>query len=123
LSRLQYVFNQSGKKENEHAGQQGNFITIEKRQQELAGIKTDTVKFKKHFSASSIIGTVAIDEEQVKTISSRVKGRIDKLFIKTQAYILKMETRFTAFTANNYKPMKRNILSLSEKSKNKWNIC
>jgi Cu(I)/Ag(I) efflux system membrane fusion protein len=37
------------KKENEHAGQQGNFITIDKHQQELAGIETDTVVVKKHY--------------------------------------------------------------------------
>ena len=76
------------KKENIQIGQQGNFITIDKRQQELAGIKTDTVRVRNISSASSIIGTVAIDEEQVKTISSRVKGRIDRLFIKTTgAYV------------------------------------
>lgn len=34
------------KNENEHAGHQGNFITIDKRKQELAGIKTDTVKLR-----------------------------------------------------------------------------
>mgnify|MGYP007117610023 FL=1 len=32
------------RKENKHLGQEGNFITIDKRQQELAGIKIDTVK-------------------------------------------------------------------------------
>ena len=67
------------KKENKHASKQGNFITIEKQQQQLAGIKTDTVKFQNIFSSSTILGTVAIDEEQVTIISSRVKGRIDKL--------------------------------------------
>jgi hypothetical protein len=42
------------KQNNEHAGQQGNFITIDKRQQELAGIKTDTVKLRNITSASTI---------------------------------------------------------------------
>lgn len=76
------------KKDNEHAGHQGNFITIDKRKQELAGIKTDTVRLRNITSASIIVGTVTIDEEQVKTISSRAKGRIEKLFVKnTGAYI------------------------------------
>ncbi|MDO9187080.1 MAG: efflux RND transporter periplasmic adaptor subunit [Bacteroidia bacterium] len=76
------------KKKSVPEGQQGNFITIDKYKQELAGIKTDTVKFRNIFSASAIIGTVAVDEERVKIISSRAKGRIDKLFVKaTGGYI------------------------------------
>jgi Cu(I)/Ag(I) efflux system membrane fusion protein len=105
------------KKENIHAGQQGNFITIDKRQQELAGIKTDTVKFQKHFSASSIIGTVAIDEDQVKTISSRVKGRIDKLFIKTTGVYLKNGSPLYSIYSEQLQADGKEYLSLLEKSK------
>ena len=78
------------KKENEHAGLEGNFITIDKHQQELAGIETDTVRLRNITSASTIIGTIAIDEEQVKTISSRAKGRIDKLFVNSTGAYLKI---------------------------------
>lgn len=69
--------------EKSHAGHKGNFITLDERQQLLAGIETDTVKFNTIIPASTILGTVAIDEEQVSTISSRVKGRIEKLYIKS----------------------------------------
>ena len=62
------------KNENEHAGHQGNFITIDKRKQELAGIKTDTVKLRNITSASTIIGTVAIDDEQVKPSAAAQKA-------------------------------------------------
>lgn len=69
--------------EKSHEGHKGNFITLDERQQLLAGIETDTVKFNTIIPASTILGTIAIDEEQVTTISSRVKGRIEKLYIKS----------------------------------------
>jgi membrane fusion protein, copper/silver efflux system len=76
-------------KEKTHEDHKGNFITLNKRQQTLAGIETDTVKFRTLIPTSTILGTVAIDEEQVTTISSRVKGRIDKLYIKTSGEYLR----------------------------------
>jgi len=105
------------KKENIHAGQQGNFITIDKRQQELAGIKTDTVKARNISSASSIIGTVAIDEEQVKTISSRVKGRIDRLFIKTTGAYVKSGSPIYSIYSEQLQSEVKEYLSLLQKSK------
>ncbi|CAG0994992.1 Cation efflux system protein CusB [Flavobacteriales bacterium] len=105
------------KKENIHAGQQGNFITIDKRQQELAGIKTDTVKPRNIASTSSIIGTVTIDEDQVKTISSRVKGRIDKLFIKTTGVYLKNRSPLYSIYSEQLQADEKEYLSLLQKSK------
>ncbi len=105
------------KKENLHAGQQGNFITIDKRQQELAGIKTDTVKPRNIASTSSIIGTVTIDEDQVKTISSRVKGRIDKLFIKTTGVYLKSGTPIYSIYSEQLQSEEKEYLSLLQNSK------
>lgn len=105
------------KKENINAGQQGNFITIDKRQQELAGIKTDTVKSRNIASISSIIGTVAIDEDQVKTISSRVKGRIDKLYLKTTGVYLKSGSPIYSIYSEQLQSEEKEYLSLLEKSK------
>lgn len=105
------------KKENIHAVQQGNFITIDKRQQELAGIKTDTVKWRNIASISSIIGTVAIDEDQVKTISSRVKGRIDKLYVKTTGVYLKSGSSIYSIYSEQLQSDEKEYLSLLEKSK------
>lgn len=102
------------KQNNEHAQQAGNFITIEKKQQQLAGIKTDTVKFQNIFSSSTILGTVAIDEEQVTTISSRVKGRIDKLYIKTSGeYIRKGNPVYAIYSEQLFADVKE-FLALSE---------
>lgn len=105
------------KKENEHAGQEGNFITIDKHQQKLAGIETDTVRVRNITSASTIIGTVAIDEEQVKTISSRAKGRIDKLFVKSTGVYLKSGSPLYSIYSEQLQADEKEYLSLSEKSK------
>lgn len=105
------------KKESQHVEQQGNFITIDKRQQDLAGIKTDTIKMRSITSSSSIIGTVAIDEEQVKTISSRVKGRIDRLFIKTTGVYVKIGSPIYSIYSEQLQSEEKEYLSLLEKSK------
>jgi Cu(I)/Ag(I) efflux system membrane fusion protein len=106
------------KQNNEHAQQEGNFISIEKQQQQLAGIKTDTVKFQTIISASTILGTVAIDEEQVTTISSRVKGRIDKLYIKTSGEYIKKGNPVYAIYSEQLFSDEKEFLTLSEKKKN-----
>jgi Cu(I)/Ag(I) efflux system membrane fusion protein len=99
---------------NEHAQQEGNFITIEKQQQQLAGIKTDTVKFQTIIPASTILGTVAIDEEQVTTISSRVKGRIDKLYIKTSGEYIRKGNPVYAIYSEQLFADEKEFLVLSE---------
>lgn len=76
-------------KEKSHEGHKGNFVKLDRRQQTLAGIETDTVKSKIILPTSTILGMVAIDEEQIITISSRVKGRIEKLYIKTSGEYLR----------------------------------
>lgn len=105
------------KKENEHEGQQGNFITIDKHQLELAGIETDTVWLRKITSASTIIGTVAVDEEQVKTISSRSKGRIDKLFVNSTGIYLKSGSPLYSIYSEQLQAVEKEYLSLYKKSK------
>jgi Cu(I)/Ag(I) efflux system membrane fusion protein len=105
------------KKENEHDSLQGNFITISKHQQKLAGIETDTVKLRNITSASTIIGTVAVDEEQVKTISCRANGRIDKLFVKNTGVYLKSGSPLYSIYSEQLQADKKEYLSLIEKSK------
>lgn len=103
------------KQTNEHAKQEGNFISIEKQQQQLAGIKTDTVKFQTIVAVSTILGTVAIDEEQVTTISSRVKGRIDKLYIKTSGEYIRKGNPVYAIYSEQLFADEKEFLALSDK--------
>jgi len=105
------------RKEDGHAGGSGNFITIDKRPQELAGIETDTVRSRNISSAATIIGTVAIDEEQVKTISSRAKGRIDKLFVKSTGTYLKSGSPLYSIYSEQLQADEKEYLSLLAKAK------
>ncbi len=77
------------KVENSHQKHEGNFVTLDSRQQLLAGIKTATIKSGAINSVATILGTVALDEEQITKISSRVKGRIDKLYVRTLGEFVK----------------------------------
>jgi len=105
------------KKANLHEGHKGNFIVIEKQQQYLAGIKTDTVNFKTIIPASTMLGTVAIDEGLVRIISSRVKGRIDKLYIKTSGeYIRRGNPVYSIYSEQLFADEKE-FLALTEKKK------
>ncbi|QQS28975.1 MAG: efflux RND transporter periplasmic adaptor subunit [Sphingobacteriales bacterium] len=105
------------KNENEHVGHQGNFITIDLRKQKLAGIKTDTVRLRTITNLSTIIGTVAIDEEQVKTISSRAKGRIEKLFVKNTGVYTKSGIPLYSIYSEQLQADEKEYLTLFEKSK------
>lgn len=105
------------KKEKSHEGHKGNFITLDNRQQLLAGIETDTVKFNTILPASTILGTVSIDEEQVTTISSRVKGRIDKLYIKTSGEYLRKGNPVYSIYSEELLAEEKEFLALSEKKK------
>lgn len=106
------------KQNNQHLQHEGNFITIDKKQQQLAGIKTDTVKFQTIIPASTILETVAIDEEQVTTISSRVKGRIDKLYIKTSGEYIRKGNPVYAIYSEQLFADEKEFLALSEKRTN-----
>lgn len=103
------------KKEISHEGQKGNFITLDKRQQLLAGIETDTVNFKVIISASTILGKVAIDEEQVTIISSRVNGRIDKLYVKSSGEYVKKGNPIYSIYSEQLVAEEKEFLILSEK--------
>ncbi|MHA4845168.1 efflux RND transporter periplasmic adaptor subunit [Flavitalea antarctica] len=102
-------------KKNDHAEHAGNYITVEKRQQRLAGVETDTVKFRSIVPTSTILGTVAIDEEQVTTISSRVKGRIDKLYVKTTGEYLRRGNPVYGIYSEELFAGEKEFITLSEK--------
>ncbi len=59
-----------------------NIVILDARQQQLAGIITDTVKLNVINSGTDILGRVSLDETLVTSISSRVSGRIDNLLIR-----------------------------------------
>ncbi len=97
--------------------QPSNIVTLDKRQQKLAGIETDTIKFRTIFPQSTILGTVAIDEQLVRTISSRVKGRIDQLFTKTTGIFLQKGSPLYSIYSEQLLADEKEFLSLKDNTK------
>ncbi len=93
----------------------GNFITLGKRQQQLAGIEIDTAKLSIIVPTSTILGTIAVDEEQVTSISSRVKGRIDKLFVKSSGEYLRKGNPVYGIYSEELFADEKEFLALTEK--------
>lgn len=105
------------KKEKSNEVHKRNLITLDKRQQLLSGIEFDTVKSKTINSVSSILGIVAIDEDLVTTISSRVKGRIDKLYYKTSGENIRKGNPVYGIYSEELFAEEKEFLALSEKVK------
>lgn len=101
--------------ENLHIEHKGNFITLDARQQLLAGIETDTVKFRTFISAPTLLGIVGVDEEQVTVISSRVKGRIVKLFVKSPGEFIQNGNSIYSIYSEELFADEKEFLALSEK--------
>src|ERR1035438_3850880 len=59
-----------------------NEIRLSKTQEDLAGIRVDTVKVRPISEELVLTGTFAVNENNISVISSRINGRIDKLFYK-----------------------------------------
>lgn len=103
------------KTEKSHEGHEGNFITLTSRQQLLAGIETDTAKYQNIIPGVTILGTVAIDEEQVTSINSRVDGRIDKLFVKAQGGFIRKGAPLYGIYSEELLADEREFLALSDR--------
>ncbi len=60
-----------------------NEISLSQQQIQLGNISTQTISETKSSVAQSYTGILTINQEKIKTISSRAMGRIEKLFFKT----------------------------------------
>ncbi len=59
-----------------------NMIMISSRNEQYANIKVDTVRFKNMAEYTILSGTTNLDERRVTVITSRVRGRVDKVFVR-----------------------------------------
>ena len=57
-------------------------LTLTAHDRLVANIQIDTVKIRALFEETTLIGTAAVDERAINMISSRVTGRVDKLFVR-----------------------------------------
>lgn len=66
----------------EHQHEQ-NQIYLTVREQQLAGIMTDTAVVGEINVTKNLVGIVAVNENKTGYVSSRIKGRIERLFIRS----------------------------------------
>jgi membrane fusion protein, copper/silver efflux system len=74
---------------HDHVMKETNGIMLTDRQVELADIRMDTVKYSNIGQEMTFTGKVVADPDKEQVLSSRVGGRIDRLYFKTPGQIIK----------------------------------
>lgn len=59
-----------------------DMVTITKRDEQYANIRIDTVKIKTMAEYTTLLGTTSFDERKITVVTSRIRGRLDKLFVR-----------------------------------------
>ncbi|MBY0435087.1 MAG: efflux RND transporter periplasmic adaptor subunit [Cyclobacteriaceae bacterium] len=80
------------KQEQSHAGHgdaHEAMLSLTEQERLVANIQIDTAQVKTIFEETTLIGTAAVDERNINLVSSRVKGRIDKLFVRNPGTFVK----------------------------------
>lgn len=79
---------------NEHAGHETDqlpmkhdmesqaVVMLTAHEQRVANVTLDTVKKKRLSKTTMLLGTIAVNDNQVDVISARVRGRLDRLFVR-----------------------------------------
>lgn len=83
----------------EPTGKHSNMLSISDKDRLLANIKSESALVKTISEMTTLIGKTAIDERKVEVITSRVKGRLDKLFVvNTGEYVVKGQTLYSIYS-------------------------
>ncbi|OFY84517.1 MAG: hypothetical protein A3F72_14005 [Bacteroidetes bacterium RIFCSPLOWO2_12_FULL_35_15] len=71
-------------KPNEIGTQENNtIIELSAREQGLVNLNIETVRNKTIFETTTLLGKATVDENKISIISSRIKGRVESLFVRT----------------------------------------
>ena len=98
-----------------HSGHNKNIITLDSRQQQLAGIITDTVKLNIINPGTDILGKVSLDETLVTSINSRVSGRIDNLLIRASGEFIQKGSSLYEIYSEELLADEKEFILLTEK--------
>jgi Cu(I)/Ag(I) efflux system membrane fusion protein len=72
-----------------HGNEHEAMLSLTEQERVVANIQIDTAQIKTIFEETTLIGTAAVDERNINIVSSRVKGRIDKLFVRNPGTYVK----------------------------------
>lgn len=84
--------NKETEQHNSHAGEHDTMLSLTQAERQAANIRIDSAVVKTLYEETTLIGVAAPDELRVNVISSRVKGRIDKLFVRNPGEFVKSGT-------------------------------
>jgi membrane fusion protein, copper/silver efflux system len=72
-----------------HDGASDAMLTLSDQDRMVINLRIDTAVIKTMYEETTLIGTAAVDERTINVISSRVKGRVDKLFVRNPGTYVK----------------------------------
>lgn len=72
-----------------HTREHDTMLSLSQAERQAANIRIDSAVIKPLYEETTLIGVAVPDELQVNVISSRVKGRIDKLFVRNPGEFVK----------------------------------
>jgi len=74
-------------------------ITLTSRDEKHANIHIDTIRTKVMAEYSTVLGTANFDQRKISVITSRIRGRLDRLFVRNpQQYIKKGEPLYAIYS-------------------------
>ncbi len=72
-----------------HGGEHESMLTLSEQDKLLAGIRSDSAVVKTISEVTTLVGKTAFDERQVNVLTSRLKGRLDKLYVRNPGEFVK----------------------------------
>lgn len=65
-----------------------DMVSLTNRDEQYIGITIDTVRVNKMAEYTTLLGTTNFDERKVTIITSRIRGRLDKLFVRSPQQVV-----------------------------------
>ncbi len=98
--------NKKGTAQEQHSGAHSvsdssgkEIISLTVQDEKHANITVDTVRTKSMAEFSTVLGTANFDQRKITVITSRIRGRLDKLFVKNpQQYIKEGEPIYAIYS-------------------------
>jgi Cu(I)/Ag(I) efflux system membrane fusion protein len=95
-----------------------NMLTLDGEKQMRAHVTIDTVKFTSINAQTTLVGKVAADGNRLTTLTARVKGRIDRLFIRQEGeHIAKGQALYSIYSEQLLADQNDYLLALQQLSK------
>ena len=122
---LLLFFSCTDKKEktNEHDGlnMTENMMHLTKHEREMINLAIDTAQIETIYETSDFTGIAAIDENNISNTSSRVNGRIEKLFVRNPGEeIKKGQLLYSIYSEELLADENEYLLAVEQQSKYTW---